>query len=74
MTCDADEPHTMTDADEIREAFGTVIGAILDNHPETPARQRAIELVIACHTAVDRALSVPTINGISACWIRHHLH
>jgi hypothetical protein len=75
MTCDEDEQQmTSSAADEIRAAFGTVIGAILDNHPESPTRQKAIELVIACHTAVTRTLETPTINGISACWIRHHLH
>jgi hypothetical protein len=72
-----DEPQMTSSAEdelELRQAFGTVIGAILDTYPESPARQTAIGLVISCHTAVDRTLSTPTINGISACWIRNRLH
>jgi hypothetical protein len=72
---DDEETQATSTADaEIREAFGGVIAAILDHHPESPTRQRAIELVIACHATVSRVLSTPTINGISACWIQNRLH
>jgi hypothetical protein len=75
MTCDEDEQRMTSSAeDELRQAFGTVIGAILDTHSESPTRQRAIELVISCHATVSRVLSTPTINGISATWMNTRLH
>jgi hypothetical protein len=67
-------PVILSAEDELRQAYGTVIAAILDNHPESPARQRAIELVIASHATVTRTLATPTIGGIAATWLSTKLH
>ena len=71
---DYDEPQMTSAEAELREAFGQVIGTVLDTHPESPARQHAVDLLLACHAAVSRVLSTPTINGISATWMNTRLH
>jgi hypothetical protein len=51
----------------LRSAFAHVVGTILDNHPASPARQRAIEATIACHQRVAELLAPPP--DVSQLWI-----
>jgi hypothetical protein len=56
-----------TPAQELRRAFAHVVATILDGHPATPARQRAIEATIGCHEQVAKLLAPPP--DVSQLWI-----
>jgi hypothetical protein len=66
----ADEASTP--AEELRAAFAHVVGTILDNHPASTARERAIQATIGCHQQVAKLLVPPP--DVSALWIstQHH--
>jgi hypothetical protein len=75
MIEDDDETPQPSADDEIRAAFGSVIGAILDGYEASPARQKACEEVLRCHARVLRMLAPPPkSNGITALWLDSALH
>jgi len=67
----ADEPTSGDD--EVRGAFGAVIAAVLDHYPTSPARQRAIETIIAAYVRVAKILTTSPPD-VSELWISTQLH
>jgi hypothetical protein len=78
MIDDAGEtPQTTAPDDEIRDAFGGVIGTILDNYAASPARQAAIQEIIRAHERVLQMLSAPRAKsngGLTGVWLRTKFH
>jgi hypothetical protein len=69
----ADVP-TSGDDEVVRGAFGALIAAVLDHYPASPARQRAIETIIAAHDRVAKILTTAQPNGITDIWLSSRYH
>ncbi|HMF28067.1 MAG TPA: hypothetical protein VKE42_04805 [Candidatus Cybelea sp.] len=77
MIDDEDESFRTDTADEIRSAFGGVIGAILDTHEPSPARRKAVEEVLLAHERIRRILATAQngkAGGVTALWLGTRLH
>ena len=77
MIDDEDESFRTDTADEIRAAFGSVIGAILDGYEASPARRKAVEEVLLAHERIRRILATAQngkAGGVTALWLGTRLH
>jgi hypothetical protein len=77
MIDDEDESFRTDTADEIRAAFGSVIGAILDGYEASPARRKAVEEVLLAHERIQRIFATAQngkSSGLTALWVNTALH
>ena len=64
-------------AADVDAAFGSTLAAIIDSHPDTPARRQAVEMVISTHARVQQLLQTTpwgANEGVTAPWLKHKFH
>jgi hypothetical protein len=64
-------------AADVDAAFGSTLAAIIDSHPDTPARRQAVEMVISTHARVQQLLQTTpwgANEGVTALWLKHKFH